>query len=88
MSRLNNNIQEVEKLLNESRKKLLDITLRNSLLNYNLKRKRRLLIVDELPNIIFERLYQGDDMKLVPVPYPELEEEKSDEQPSEEQKEN
>lgn len=79
MSRLNNNVQEIEKLLNESRKKLLDITLRNSLLNYNLKRKRRLIIVDELPNIIFKRLYQGDEMKLIPVPYPEVEEDNNDE---------
>jgi len=79
MSNLSNNVQEVEKLLIESRKKLLDITLKNSLLNYNLKRKRHLIIVDELPNIIFERLYQGDNMKLIPVPYPEVEEENEDE---------
>ena len=86
MSKLSNNVQEIEKLLHESRKKLLDITLRNSLLNYNLKRKRRLIIVDELPNIIFERLYQGDNMKLIPVPYPEVEDE-NNEQVSQEQAE-
>lgn len=68
-------MSEVHKLLLESRKKLLDLTLRNTLLNYNLKRKNRIIIVDELPNILYKHLLDGKKLKIVPVPYPEIEEE-------------
>lgn len=68
-------MSEVNRLLEESRKKLLDLTLRNSLLNYNLKRKNRLIIVDELPNVLYEKLLHGDTMKFDPVPYPEIDDE-------------
>jgi superfamily I DNA and/or RNA helicase len=71
-------MSEVSRLLEESRKKLLDLTLRNSLLNYNLKRKNRLIIVDELPNVLYEKLLQGDTMKFDPVPYPEIDNEDSE----------
>lgn len=50
-------MSEVNKLLTESRKKLLDLTLRNTLLNYNLKRKNRIIIVDELPNVLYKPTY-------------------------------
>lgn len=43
---------EVDRL----RQNLLDLTLRNSLLNYRKSSARTLQIVDELPNFIFERL--------------------------------
>lgn len=65
----------VKTLLEESRKKLLDLTLRNSLLNYNLKRKSRLIIVDELPNVLYSRLLDGKKMKIDAVPYPDLDDE-------------
>ncbi|QKJ22307.1 DUF4011 domain-containing protein [Poseidonibacter lekithochrous] len=68
-------MSEVQKLLTESRKKLLDLTLRNSLLNYNLKRKNRIIIVDELPNILYKHLLNGKKLKIDSVPYPEIEEE-------------
>ena len=35
--------------------------------NYNLKRKNRLIIVDELPNVLYEKLLHGDTMKFDPV---------------------
>lgn len=68
-------MSEVSKLLVESRKKLLDLTLRNTLLNYNLKRKNRIIIVDELPNVLYKHLLDGKKMKMDPVPYPEIDEE-------------
>ncbi len=67
-------MSEVRRLLDESKKKLLDLTLRNSLINYNLKRKNRLVIVDELPNVLYEKLLAGTQMKFDPVPYPDIDE--------------
>ncbi len=72
-------MSEVSKLLIESRKKLLDLTLRNTLLNYNLKRKNRIIIVDELPNVLYKHLLDGKKMKMDPVPYPEINEEEQGE---------
>jgi len=71
-------MSEVNKLLEESRKKLLDLTLRNPLINYNLKRKGRLIIVDELPNILYEKLLNFEKLKFEPVPYPEIDESEED----------
>ncbi len=71
-------MSEVHKLLEESQKKLLDLTLRNSLINYNLKRKNRLIIVDELPNVLYEKLLNSETMKFDPVPYPEIDESEED----------
>lgn len=62
-------------LLDESRKKLLDLTLRNTLLNYNLKRKSRLIIVDELPDVLYAQLLDGKKMNIDAVPYPDVDEE-------------
>lgn len=73
-------MSEVSKLLSESRKKLLDLTLRNTLLNYNLKRKNRIIIVDELPNILYKHLLDGKKLKIVPIPYPSVEEESNDDE--------
>lgn len=70
-------MSEVSKLLSESRKKLLDLTLRNTLLNYNLKRKNRIIIVDELPNVLYKHLLSGKKMIMDPVPYPEIDEEEN-----------
>ncbi|HHB52798.1 MAG TPA: DUF4011 domain-containing protein, partial [Saprospiraceae bacterium] len=67
-------MSEVKKLLQESQKKLLDLTLRNSLISYNLKRRNRLIIVDELPNVLYEKLLNSETMKFDPVPYPEIDE--------------
>lgn len=68
-------MSEVYKLLIESRKKLLDLTLRNTLLNYNLKRKNRIIIVDELPNILYKHLLAGKKLKIDPIPYPKIDDE-------------
>ena len=67
-------MSKVKKLLDESRKKLLDLSLRNPLINYNLKRKNRLIIVDELPNVMYKKLLDAEIMKFEPVPYPEIDE--------------
>lgn len=72
-------MSEVTKLLSESRKKLLDLTLRNSLLNYNLKKKNRIIIVDELPNVLYQHLLAGKNMIMQPVPYPNIDEEENSE---------
>lgn len=72
-------MSEVSKLISESRKKLLDLTLRNTLLNYNLKRKNRIIIVDELPNVLYKHLLAGKKMIMEPVPYPEIDEEENSE---------
>ena len=45
--------------LNQSRKELLDLTLRNSLLNFRPSRTRGLKIVDEIPREVFGILVRG-----------------------------
>lgn len=65
-------MSEAKLLLDGAREKLLDLTLRNSLLNYNVKKKGRLAIIDELPNILYSQLANGKAMKIFPVPYPEI----------------
>jgi len=64
-------LNEVNKLLDESRYKLLDMSLRNPLINYNFNRRNRLIIVDEIPNIIYNKLLNEEKLILIPVPYPE-----------------
>lgn len=73
-------MSEVNKLLLESRKKLLDLTLRNNLINYNLNKKNRIIIIDEFPDVLYRYLLDGKQLKIIPVPYPEIDDEsKSDE---------
>lgn len=56
-------------LLETSRTRLLDLTLRNALLNYRLTKKRRITIVDQLPDILYRRLMDGETIDAVPVPF-------------------
>lgn len=56
----------VEKLRN----RLLDLTTRNSLLNYRHPPASSLRIVDELPDVLFESLVGGKSLRFVPVPKP------------------
>ena len=56
--------------LKRLRDKLLDLTYRNSLLNFNHPKKSSLRIIDELPNQIFESLISGSEMTFKPVPQP------------------
>lgn len=53
------------------RERLLDLSLRNPLLNYRKSKRRTLQLVDELPNVIFERLVDlGKSYTLEFVPEP------------------
>lgn len=61
--------QSILSKLEISRKELLDLGLRNNLLNYRPLRSRGLSIVDELPDEIFRILVRnGKAMSFVPVP--------------------
>ena len=52
------NTESAEAQLNRSRRELLDLTLRNSLLNFRPSKTRGLKIVDEIPSEIFRILVQ------------------------------
>ena len=56
--------------LQSVRKKLLDLTGRNQLLNYKHPKASCVRIVDELPDQLFEELQRGREFTFVPVPEP------------------
>ncbi|TYO99684.1 uncharacterized protein DUF559 [Geothermobacter ehrlichii] len=56
--------------LESVRKKLIDLTNRNTLLNYRHPKASCLRIIDELPNQIVERLRAGKEFTFIPVPEP------------------
>lgn len=59
------------KYLEEMRRKLLDLTSRNRLLNFPIEQKNASLrFVNELPNQLFQLLRTEKKMQFVPVPYP------------------
>src|SRR5579863_2819862 len=60
------NIDPLETL----RRRLLDLTRRNSLLNYKHPKSRSLRIVDELPDQLFTDLVDGKKFTITPVPPP------------------
>ena len=60
--------------LDAVRKKLLDLSGRNPLLNYKHRRASSVRIIDELPNQLFEQLKDGKTFKFVPVAEPTREE--------------
>lgn len=61
---------EATQAIKRLRKKLLDLTGRNVLLNYRHPRASCLRLIDELPNQIVDRLTNGDIFDLSPVPEP------------------
>jgi len=65
-------VSNVKSALEQTRLKLLDLTMRNKLLNYAKDgRKKRLVIVDELPDQIFSNLvYDENPMLFDAVPMP------------------
>jgi len=68
--------QIVKEALERLRKKLLDLSRRNRLLNFKAG-KNSISIVDELPDVIFDYLVEkGKNMVLDPLPDPETELEK------------
>jgi len=56
--------------LDKLRLRLLDLTLANRLLHFKHTRKSSLRVVDELPDVLWNRLQDGDELLFVPVPEP------------------
>jgi len=56
--------------LNQLRKRLLDLTTTNKLLNFRHSAKSCLRVVDELPDELFKRLKDDDHLLFRPVPEP------------------
>lgn len=56
------------------RKRLLDLTSRNKLLNYRHSKRGSLRAVDELPDQLFSRLMNNDKLIFKPVREPKKEE--------------
>jgi very-short-patch-repair endonuclease len=56
--------------LTKMRKRLLDLTARNRLLNYRYGKKSSLRVVDEFPDQLFTRLIDGKEFLFRPVPNP------------------
>jgi len=75
-------IELVKKYIQSKREKLLDISNRNNLVNlrFSLRSNRVIRIIDELPDVICQKLISGSKIKVIPLPHPqdELEDEKSD----------
>jgi very-short-patch-repair endonuclease len=61
---------DVEGGLEKMRRRLLDLTKRNRLLNYRYSKKGALRVVDELPNELFAQLVDGKELFFKPVPRP------------------
>lgn len=61
--------QTVEQELEISRKRLLDLTMRNRLLNYRPAKSKTLKIIDEVPAEVYEILVQNErQMEFKPKP--------------------
>ncbi len=61
--------QAVREVIDRLRRDLLDLTLRNPLLNFNHGRsKRNIRLVDEVPDQVTEELLGGRTMKFAPLP--------------------
>ena len=55
--------------LDKARRELLDLGLRNSLLNYRLRKSRGVEVVDELPAEVFRTLAEkGRHVTFLPIP--------------------
>ena len=60
--------------LKNLRKRLLDLTARNRLINFRHTKRRSLRIIDELPNRLTEKILAETEMRFLPVPEPTREE--------------
>lgn len=56
--------------LDKVRTRLLDLTLANRLIHFKHSPRSSLRVIDELPDVLFTRLMDGDELQLVPVPEP------------------
>ena len=61
--------------IDELRRRLLDLTLSNQLLNFRLsdKSKKHIRLVDEVPSVLVQRMGKGGRMVFAPVPLPDVE---------------
>ena len=60
--------------LENLRKRLLDLTARNRLINFRHTKPGSLRIIDELPNQLAEKIRAETEMRFLPVPEPTREE--------------
>jgi hypothetical protein len=66
----------IESQLNSSREELLDLSLRNTLLNYRPLKSKGVEVVDELPEEIFRLLVsQSRALSFLPIPEKEPDQE-------------
>src|SRR5436190_1092452 len=56
--------------LDRIRKRLLDLTTRNRLLNFRHSKKSALRIIDELHNQLFSKLIKSEELIFKPIPLP------------------
>ncbi|MFW5740534.1 MAG: DUF4011 domain-containing protein, partial [Myxococcota bacterium] len=56
--------------LDKVRTRLLDLTLANRLIHFRHSKRSSLRVVDELPDVLWGRLHDGDELQFVPVPEP------------------
>ena len=62
-------MSESEKQLREARENLLDLTLRNPLINFRPTARRTIQVIDEIPKEVFDRLVlQERTMQFKPLP--------------------
>src|SRR5262245_45689387 len=60
--------------IDELRRRLLDLSLNNQLLNFHPseKSRRHIRIVDEVPSVLIEKLQAGKNLIFTPVEMPEI----------------
>ncbi|ARA93107.1 hypothetical protein AWN76_007990 [Rhodothermaceae bacterium RA] len=76
-------MSDVGRSLEEARKELLDLGLRNPLINFRRLKARGIHVIDELPTEIFRILVtEGKSMSFLPVPDPEEADEADAEAPT------
>ena len=68
--------------LEQLRKRLLDLTRRNKLLNFRHSAKSSLRVVDELPDQLFKHLKEDTKLTFRPVPYPKTKPEPKSDPPT------
>jgi len=69
-SESNNPVEFSRQSLERIRKRLLDLTARNRLLNFRHTAAQTVRIIDELPDPVYQRLIDGKSFQLSPVPDP------------------
>ena len=57
-------------ILDNLRTRLLDLTLRNRLLNFRYAPKSVVRVIDEVPSILFTKLLSGTELSFSPIPEP------------------